>query len=223
MVTSKSNTTAVKKSQGFVEPSSLMTDINWVLNKSQTIYFPFSEANGKGVMEFNLKGIVSDVYLRAGAFSHSIMVKVDDDKVRDIKDMVLEAPNCKVEEEYHWPITGNVVKFTSKENLSSAFEYVWKIDNEKLVRNDDLRKPISIDDITKGSRVYIEYTPVSYNGRSSGSARTTGSEGVSDKSRGYKPGCTLRLYSIGLLEKQEDVVDLWDFESAKKKRRMGER
>ena len=151
------------------------------------------------------------------------MVKVDDDKLRDIKDMVLEAPNCKGAEEYHWPITGDVVKFTSKERLASAFENVWKIDNEKLVRNDDLRKPISIDQITKGSRVYIEYTPVSYNGRSSLSARTTNTESLSDKSEGYKPGCTLRLYSIGLLEKREDVEDLYDFESARKKRRMGER
>jgi len=225
MVTSKSSTSVGKKSQACVEPSSLATEITWVLNKSLTIYFPFSEATGKEVMEFNLKGVVSDVYLRAGAFSHSIMVKVDDDKLRDIKDVVLEAPNCKDAEEYHWPITCDVVKFTSKENLASAFENVWKIDNEKLVRNEDLRKPISIEQITKGSRVYIEYSPVSYNGRSSRSVRTagTGIEGLSDKTEGYKPGCTLRLYSIGLLEKQEDVGDLYDFESARKKRRMGER
>ena len=54
MVASKSNTSVGKKSQAFVEPSSLATEIAWVLNKSQTIYFPFSEATGKGVMEFNL-------------------------------------------------------------------------------------------------------------------------------------------------------------------------
>jgi hypothetical protein len=223
MVASKSSTSAGKKSQAFIEPSSLANEITWVLNKSQTIYFPFSEATGKGVMEFNLKGVVSEVYLRAGAFSHSIMVKVDDDNLRDIKDVVLEAPNCKDAEEYHWPITANVVKFTSKEKLASAFENVWKIDNEKLVRNEDLRKPISIEQITKGSRVYIEYTPVSYNGRSSRSVKTADTEGLLDKTEGYKPGCTLRLYSIGLLEKQEDVGDLYDFESARKKRRMGEK
>jgi hypothetical protein len=223
MVASKPSASAGKKSQAFIEPSSPANEITWVLNKSQTIYFPFSEVTGKGVMEFNLKGVVSEVYLRAGAFSHSIMVKVDDDNLRDIKDVVLEAPNCKDTEEYHWPITANVVKFTSKEKLASAFENVWKIDNEKLVRNEDLRKPISIEQITKGSRVYIEYTPVSYNGRSSRSVKTTDAEGLSDKTEGYKPGCTLRLYSIGLLEKQEDVGDLYDFESARKKRRMGER
>ena len=39
MVASKSSTSAGKKSQGFVDPSSLATEITWVLNKSQTIYF----------------------------------------------------------------------------------------------------------------------------------------------------------------------------------------
>jgi hypothetical protein len=222
MVGSKANTSTVKKSQTFIDPSSVSTEITWVLNKTQTIYFPFSEATGKGVMEFNLKGIVNDVYLRAGAFSHSIMVKVDEDKVRDIKDIVLEAPNCKDADDYHWPITGNVVKLTSKEGLDTAFENVWKIDNEKLVRNEELRRPISIDEITKGSRVYVEFTPVSYNGRSSKLSTTiVGTEGSSTRSEGYKPGCTFRLYSIGLLDKHEDVADLYDFESAKKKRRMG--
>src|SRR5579859_431453 len=162
MVASKATaSTVTKKSQDFIDPSSVSTEITWVLNKTQTIYFPFSEATGKGVMEFNLKGIVNDVYLRAGAFSHSVIVKIDDYKMRDIKDIVLQAPNCKNTEEYHWPITGNVIKLTSKEKLESAFENVWKIDNEKLVRNEELRRPISIDQITKGSRVYVEFTPVS--------------------------------------------------------------
>jgi hypothetical protein len=223
MVVSKTNTSTGRKSQPFIDPSSVATEITWVLNKTQTIYFPFSEATGKGVMEFTLKGIVNDVYLRAGAFSHSIMVQVDEDKVKDIKDIVLGAPNCKDTDDYHWPITGNVVKLTSKENLNSAFENVWKIDNEKLVRNEDLRHPTSIDQITKESQVYIEFTPVSYNGRSSNSSKSPGTEGSTTKSEGYKPGCTLRMYSIGLLEKQEDVEDQYDFESARKKRRMGQR
>jgi hypothetical protein len=223
MVVSKTNTSTGRKSQPFIDPSSVATEITWVLNKTQTIYFPFSEATGKGVMEFTLKGIVNDVYLRAGAFSHSIMVQVDEDKVKDIKDIVLGAPNCKDTDDYHWPITGNVVKLTSKENLNSAFENVWKIDNEKLVKNEDLRHPTSIDQVTKGSRVYIEFTPVSYNGRSSNSSKSPGTEGSTSKSEGYKPGCTLRMYSIGLLEKQEDVEDQYDFESARKKRRMGQR
>lgn len=224
MVSSKntaSSSTVARKPQTFIDPSSVLTEVSWVLNKTQTMYFPFSEVTGKGVMELTLKGIVNDVYLRSGAFSHSIMVKIDDEKVKEIKDMVLEAPNCKDAEDYHWPITGNVVKLTSKEKLDSAFENVWKIDSEKLVRNEDLRKPISIDQITKGSRVYVEFTPVSYNGRML--AKNTGLESSANKKEGYKPGCTLRLYSIGLLEKQDDVEDLYDFDSARKKRRMGER
>lgn len=221
MVASKATaSTATKRSQGFIDPSSVATEITWVLNKTQTIYFPFSEATGKGVMEFSLKGTVNDVYLRAGAFSHSVMVKIDDNKMRDIKDIVLQAPNCRNAEEYHWPITGDVIKLTSKEKLDSAFENVWKIDDEKLVRNEELRCPISINQITKGSRVYVEFTPVSYNGRSS---ESTGTGGSGTRNEGYKPGCTFRMYSIGLLEKQEDVEDLWDFESARKKPRMGKR
>src|SRR5579859_630512 len=152
-----------------VEPAPLTAptpdQIQWIANKGS--YYPFSEATGSDVVEFRLHGTVMDsVFLKGGltSYSHSVCLDLSDEDVELLKSYVYKIPNYDPDT-YRWPLQVNTAKFTCKENVSQPFTDVWEIDDEKLIRNEDLRAPISYERVKKGTPVLVEYTIVGYNGK----------------------------------------------------------
>jgi len=94
---------------------------------------------------------------------------------------------------------------------------VWRVEDENQAREIDVRKPAlqEVEKIKQGCNVYIEYIPVSYSGREATKPKNQ-EDGVMET---WTSSCTLWLLSIGL--SGSSTEDVYDFESAKKKRRMG--
>jgi hypothetical protein len=92
------------------------------------------------------------------------------------------------------------------------FPDIWEISDEKLIRNESLRSPISWERVKKGTPIWVEYTIVPYNGRTP----------TKEDSNKFDPGVTLRLLSIGMLSGTGDD-SRYDFGSLKKRRRVGEK
>jgi hypothetical protein len=63
-----------------------------------------------------------------------------------------------------WLISGDVAKFVSKENITKTLPEIWEVSDEKLVRNEDLRVPVSYERVKKGVVVLVEYTILTYSG-----------------------------------------------------------
>ena len=171
------------------------------------------------MVEFSLKGTVVKAYLlgNSNGYAYNVTVKLDDDEIEKIKAVVSKAPNCKNTGQYRWPFTGVNAKFTLKDDVNSKFKFVWRVEDENQAREIDVRKPApqEVEKIKQGCNVYIEYIPVSYSGREATKPKNQ-EDGVMET---WTSGCTLRLVSIGL--SGSSTEDVYDFESAKKKRRMG--
>jgi hypothetical protein len=104
-------------------------------------------------------------------------------------------------------MNGNVLKFSAKgSDTTKPFTDLWNADIGD-VGNVDRRRPIEHSDIERGSKVLVEYTPVSYPGRR-----------AKEGDPGFDHGCTLQLLSVGLLGSRRHRLN---FESPKKKRRIG--
>jgi len=79
--------------------------------------------------------------------------------------------------------------------------------DEKLIRDMDLRTPISFKRVKKGTPVWVEYTMVGYNGKAA----------TKEDSNKFDPGVTLRLLSIGMLSGAGDDSK-YNFTSIKRRR-----
>jgi hypothetical protein len=151
-------------------------------------------------LEFKVKGDVVSRFLRSGALSHVIVVKISATEVDRIKFIVRTAPKHD-DDGFRWPFTGSDAKFVSKTDLEGDFSPVLDGEGE----DGDL---LSIDDVEEGYNVLIEFTLIPYLGKS-----TKGEE------KGFAHGCTLRLNSIWVLKKGIAHRNL-NFESASKRRRL---
>jgi len=199
-----------------VEPPEVIAptpdEIQWIANKSS--YYPFSEATGSDVVELRVRGTVMEPFLKGGldSFSHSVSVDLSDEDVMLIRSYVYEIPNYN-SVGYRCPIQVNAIKFTSKENVAQPFPDIWEISDEKLIRNEHLRSPVSYQRVKKGTPVWIEYTIIGYNGKE------PTKEDPNDK---FDPGVTFRLLSIGMLSGTgDDATSHYNFGSLKR-RRAGE-
>ena len=152
----------------FVEPIPIPGDSPSEYNyHPQGSYYPFSEATGSDIVEFRIHGTVMDSpFLKGGptSFSHSVSLDLSDEDIELLKSYVYKIPNYEPDT-YRWPIQVNAAKFTCKENVNQPFTDIWEIDDEKLIRNEDLRSPISYERVKKGTPVWVEYTIVGYNGK----------------------------------------------------------
>jgi len=184
-------------------------NIDWQAKKGTFYPFPFGDSDDSDdldVLEFSVIGVVTEIFLYEGALSHTISLEVDGDDVAAIKGMVEKIPGFN-DNGYRWPMNGNVVKFSAKgSDTTKPFADLWNADIGD-VRNVDRRRAIEHSDIERGKKVLVEYTPVSYPGRR-----------AKDGDRGFDPGCTLQLLSVGLLGSRRQRLN---FESPRKKRRIG--
>ncbi len=131
---------------------------------------------------------------------------MDGDDVAGIKGMVEKVPGFN-DDGYRWPMNGNVLKFSAKgSDTTKLFADIWNADIRD-VGNIDRRRPIEHSEIERGSKVLVEYTPVSYPGKH-----------AKEEDPGFDPGCTLQLLSVGLLGSRRRRLN---FESPRKKRRIG--
>jgi len=151
-------------------------------------------------------GVVMEVFLYAGALSHTISVEVDADDVAVIKGIVKKVPGFN-HKGYRWPMNSNVLKFLVKGlDMMKLFADLWSADIVD-VGNVDSHQPIEHSDIECGSKVLVEYTPVSYPRKC-----------AKEEDTGFDPGCTLQLLSVGLLGSRRRRLN---FESPRKKWRIG--
>jgi hypothetical protein len=129
---------------------------------------------------------------------------VEYSEINGIKSIVRTVPNFQ-ERGYRWPFEGTDAKFTSKDNLEDAYDEIW--DGRDIDIHDiDSRTPLTIDDLEEGSKVFVEYTISPYSAKK-----------PRPNVEGFEAGTTLRLLSIGLLERPDRRSN---FESPRKRRRM---
>ena len=161
-------------------------------------------------MEFEVLGTVTDTFLNAGAFSHTITVNISKEEIAKVKSRVETLPDFEGTG-YRWPFEGTRAKFTSRDDLTEEFHFVW--DGQAIDPHDvDQCQCIPASTIQNGRQVMIEYTVVPYVGKK-----------TKEGDQGFLPGCSLKLLSIGLLGNKETDVDVkegYNFESPRKKRRM---
>jgi len=159
---------------------------------------------------FEVERIVTDYYLREEAYAHIIQVQLDSSDIDHIKSIVRTAPR-HVEAGYHWPFNGNVAKFTSKDSkdkLTRDFEPILDgrgIENLKNYTGN--LGDLTVDDVMKGAKVSIEYSPVPYGGKKS-----------RRNDDGFPPGCTFKLYSITILGMMDRPM--LDVSSPSKRRKL---
>ena len=175
------------------------------------IFYAFSTAqdenNKRNVIELNMQDVVVKSFLRAGALSHTVVIDTNKKDIEELKSLIKTVPGFN-EQHYRWPLDGNKVKFTSKRDLDSEFKFVW---NGVAVNwsNVEERRKLAAEEVKDGATVVIEYTPLSYLGR-------TGTDEVD----GFESGCSLQLLSIGVLS--EGDSDEFDFDSPRKRKRMAD-
>jgi hypothetical protein len=202
-----------KSSSATVSPPSLelvpQRVVQWVSNKGR--YHAFdprpsdaTDNDTQDVIEFEVVGTLTRAFLQASAKSHTISVDIGHCEIDGIKSIVRTVPNFQ-ERGYRWPFEGTDAKFTSKDNLEDAYDEIW--DGRDIDIHDiDSRTPLTIDDLEEGSKVFVEYTISPY------SAKKT-----RPNVEGFEAGTTLRLLSVGLLERPDRRLN---FESPRKRRRM---
>ena len=105
-----------------------------------------------------------DPYLEGGpnSFSHSVSIDLSDEDVELLKSYIYKIPNYDPGLYYRWPIDVDAAKFSSKDSVTKPFLDVWEIDDAKLIRNEDLRAPISWTKVKKGIPVWVEYSIMGY-------------------------------------------------------------
>src|SRR5271170_125333 len=108
-----------------------------------------------------------DPYFEGGpnSFSHSVSIDLSDEDVELLKSYIYKIPNYDPGLYYRWPIDVDAAKFSSKDSVTKPFLDVWEIDDAKLIRNEDLRAPISWAKVKKGIPVWVEYSIMGYNGK----------------------------------------------------------
>jgi hypothetical protein len=178
---------------------------NWIENHA--IHYPFPITNDSNemidVVEYQTTGTLTASFLNADAKSHTVKLTVDERDIERIKALVKTSPDF-VEETFHWPFDVNgIATFTSKQNLSAEFEYLYDArgKNPDDVDEDDKMSPSRLNN---GSKVLVEHTPTTWSGKKT----------KNDVEPPFGNGCTLKLQSILLLE------DKYNFQSPRKRRRM---
>lgn len=208
-VRTKSSVTTSPQRVNALLTASTGRNIDWQAKKGTFYPFPVGDSDDSDdldVLEFSVIGVVREIFLYEGALSHTISIEVEDDDVTAIKGMVEKIPGFN-ENGYRWPVNGNVLKFSAKgSDTTRPFAALWNADIGD-VGNVDRRRPIEHSEIERGSKVLVEYTPVSYPGRR-----------AKEEDPGFDPGCTLQLLSVGLLGAKRQRLN---FESPRKKRRIG--
>jgi hypothetical protein len=130
------------------------------------------------------------------------------DDIEEIKALITTVPGFEGSG-YRWPFKDTVAKFVLKNGLEEEFKSVWEVRSEKLVHNIDSRKPVSTDRVKRECRILVEYSLSPYQGKLK-----------KGDNEGFSPSCSLKLYSIGILEGDEEQYGNKDFQSLKKKKRM---
>jgi hypothetical protein len=76
------------------------------------------------VAEFEVRGTIAAAFLQKGGYSHTILLNLSTEEIDSIKQLV---QTCPVYEEsgFRWPIVGNEVKFTSKEDIEKDYNSIW--------------------------------------------------------------------------------------------------
>ena len=164
-----------------------------------------AENEVRDIIEFWVVGKVTAVFLQANAFSHSIVVDIPSADIDKIKAIARSAPRHN-DANYRWPFNGTVAKFSTKDDLQESFQDVWDGRDIDDLSDIDRRLGLGIDDVEEGDQVMIEYTIAPYSGRKGKGTDV-----------GFDPGCTLKLLSIGVLDKQRKGLN---FESPRKRRRV---
>ena len=142
-------------------------------------------------------------FLNADAKSYTIKLTVDERDIEHIKALVKSSPDF-LEETFHWPFNiDSIATFTSKENLSAQFEYLY---NARAKNPDDIDEDdkMSFSQLNNGRKVLIDYMPTTWSGK----------KAKNDIEAPFGNSCTLKLQSILLLE------DKYNFQSPRKRRRM---
>ena len=157
---------------------------------------------------FDVEGTVTDSYLRADAFSHSISIRLSLAAMDEIKRIVRTAPGHN-DVGFRWPFENGIAKFTHKPDGDTPLgEFNLIFDGRAVDLNNfggDLEQ-LGIEDVNKGSRVSLEYTPVPYPAQKQRQHRD-----------GYPAGCTLQLRTITLIEQGPVVMVI---SSPSKRRRI---
>jgi len=184
--------------------SSKTPNFNWIENRAIHYPFPIPDDSNEeiDVIEYQTTGTLKASFLNADAKSHTVKLTVDDRDIERIKGLVNTSPDF-LEGSFHWPFDVNgVATFTSKENLSAEFQYLYDArgKNPGVVDEDD---KISPSQLNNGSKVLVEYTPATWSGKKAKNGEAS-----------FGNGCTLKLHSILLLE------DKYNFQSSRKRRRM---
>ena len=179
-------------------------NFNWIDNHA--IHYPFPVADDSNetidIIEYQTTGTLTASFLNAGAMSHTIKLNVHNGDIERIKALVKTSPDF-LEENFHWLFDINgIATFTSKENLSTEFDYLYEArgKNPNNVNEDNKMSPSRLNN---GSKVLVEYTPTTWSGKK-----------PKDGESAFGNGCTLKLQSILLLE------DKYNFQSPRKKCRM---
>ena len=176
----------------------------WIENRAICYPFPIPDDSNEeiDVIEYQTTGRLKASFLNTDAKSHTVKLTVDDKDIERIKVLVNTSPDF-LEGSFHWPFDVNgIATFTSKENLSAEFEYLYDArgKNPDDVDEDD---KISPSRLNNGSKVLVEYTPATWSGKKAKNGEAS-----------FGNGCTLKLHSILLLE------DKYNFQSFRKRRRM---
>jgi len=182
--------------------------ISW--QRGKAIFYPFhwDGAEQGDMVESAVTGTVVDAFLSKRVMSHMLSINVDENFIEGVQKFVQSAPSFE-KHDFHWPFESGVAKFTEKEFVNNDFPIVWdgRGLKEAELMDVDRRVPISADVIEPGCVVMVEYVVTCYSGRKS-----------SPNNVGFRPGCSLKLLSIGLLA--EGVGNSLKINAARKKRRM---
>ena len=114
---------------------------NWIDNHAIRYPFPITDDSNEAidVVEYQTTGTLTASFLNADAMSHTLKLTVDDKDIQQIKALVKTSPDF-LEESFHWPFDINrLATFTSKQNLSAEFEYLY---NARGKNPDDVTKII---------------------------------------------------------------------------------
>ena len=109
------------------------------------------------VIEREITGTLTASFLNAGALSHTVKLKIDVHDIERVEDLVKTSPDF-LDGTFRWPFDNGIATFTSKENLSSEFQYLYdaRHKNPDDINEDDRMSP---SQLRVDSKVLIEYTP----------------------------------------------------------------
>ena len=153
------------------------------------------------VIEREITGTLTASFSNASALSHTVKLKIDVHDIERVEDLVKTSPDF-LNGTFRWPFDNGIATFTSKENLSSEFQYLYdaRHKNPDDINEDDRMSP---SQLRVDSKVLIEYTPTTWSWKK-------GRDGEAV----FGNGCTFRLQSILLL------ADRYNFQSPRKRRRL---